>query len=140
MSKLTGKKVNMTQIWKDDKVVPVTIVKLDEKSDPAGLEAGKLVKVSGTSKGKGFQGVVKRWSFAGGPKTHGQKNRMRAPGSIGSTAPQRVVPGRKMPGHMGGERVTVKNLLVVEVKPESREVLLKGAVPGNRNSRIEIRL
>lgn len=140
MAKLVGKKLNMTQIWKDDKVVPVTIVKLDEKSDPSGLEIGKLVKVSGTSKGKGFQGVVKRWGFAGGPKTHGQKNRLRAPGSIGSTAPQRVVPGRKMPGRMGGERVTVKNLKVVEVKLESREVFLKGAVPGNRGSRVEIRM
>jgi len=140
MSKLIGKKLNMTQIWKDDKVVPVTVIKLDEKSDPADLETGKLVKVSGTSKGKGFQGVVKRWGFAGGPKTHGQKNRLRAPGSIGSTALQRVVPGRKMAGRMGGERVTVKNLQVVEVRPDSREILLKGAVPGNRGSKVEIRI
>jgi len=140
MSKLIGKKLNMTQIWKDDKVVPVTVIKLDEKSDSAGLEIGKLVKVSGTSKGKGFQGVVKRWSFAGGPKTHGQKNRLRAPGSIGSTAPQRVVPGRKMPGRMGGERVTVRNLKIMEVRPESREILLKGAIPGNRGNKVEIRL
>ena len=135
----------MTQIWKDDKVVPVTVIKLDEKSDPAMVrqladEAGKLVKISGTSKGKGFQGVVKRWSFAGGPKTHGQKNRLRAPGSIGSTAPQRVVPGRKMPGRMGGERVTVRNLKIMEVRPESREILLKGAIPGNRGNKVEIRL
>jgi len=130
----------MTQIWKDDKVVPVTVVKLDEKSDSAGLEIGKLVKVSGTSKGKGFQGVVKRWGFAGGPKTHGQKNRLRAPGSIGSTALQRVVPGRKMAGRMGGERVTIKNLQVVEVRPESHEVLLKGAVPGSRGSMVEIKI
>ena len=129
----------MTQIWKDDKVVPVTVIKLDEKSDPADLETGKLVKVSGTSKGKGFQGVVKRWGFAGGPKTHGQKNRLRAPGSIGSTALQRVVPGRKMAGRMGGERVTVRNLEVVKIDPEKQLIALKGAVPGRRGTLLEIR-
>ena len=138
--KLLGTKLNMTQVWKDDIVVPVTMVKLAEGSDVAALTEGALVKVSGTSKGHGFAGVVKRHGFGGGPKTHGQKNRFRAPGSIGATAPQRVTPGRKMAGRMGGVRITVKNLKVVEVRPESRELLLRGAVPGNKKGRIEIRI
>ncbi len=74
------------------------------------FQEGDKVRVSGLTKGRGFQGVVKRYNFAGGPKTHGQKNRWRAPGSIGSTAFQRVVKGRRMAGHMGMERVTIKNL------------------------------
>lgn len=128
----------MTQIWKDDAVVPVTVVQLDNSSNLSALEPNILVTVSGTSKGKGFEGVVKRHGFHGGPTTHGQKNRQRAPGSIGSTAPQRVIPGRKMPGRMGGVRVTTRNLQVIEVKPDTREVLLRGAVPGNRKGKVEI--
>ena len=100
--------------------------------------AGEKVTVSAISKGRGFQGVIKRHGFHGGPKTHGQKNRWRAPGSIGSTAPQRVTPGRKMPGHMGDERVTVKNLEVADVDPEKHELLLKGAVPGAPGGILEI--
>lgn len=128
----------MTQIWQEDRVVPVTVIKLDEKSDPATITAGVLVKVSGTSKGKGFAGVVKRHGFHGGPKTHGQKNRFRAAGSIGSTAPQRVIPGRRMAGRMGGVRVTTRNLKVAEVRTDTKEVLLRGAVPGNRRGKVEI--
>lgn len=138
MAKLTGKKLKMTQIWKNDRVFGVTLVKLDEGSDVSALAEDKKVKVSGISKGKGFQGVVKRHGFHGGPKTHGQKNRHRAPGSIGNTTPQRVIPGRKMAGHMGVQRVTVKNLKVVEIKPDAREVALNGAVPGNRGGKVEI--
>lgn len=136
--KLVGTKLNMTQIWKGEVVVPVTMVKLAEGSDLAALQEGALVKVSGISKGHGFAGVVKRHNFSGGPKTHGQKNRFRAAGSIGSTAPQRVTPGRRMAGRMGGVRVTVRNLKIVEVRPESREVFLRGAVPGNKKGKVEI--
>lgn len=100
--------------------------------------AGDMVRVSGISKGRGFQGTVKRHGFAGGPKTHGQKNRHRAPGSIGSTAFQRVVPGRRMAGHMGNVRVTLKNLEVIQVDTEKNLLLLKGAVPGPRGGVIEI--
>ncbi len=125
----------MDQIWQEDKVIPVTLVKMD--SDPD-FEVGKLVKVSGTSKGRGFQGVVKRHGFGGGPKSHGQKNRLRAPGSIGSTAPQRVYPGRRMAGHMGVERVTIKNLKIVEIDKENKIVFLRGAVPGAKNGKIQI--
>ena len=92
---------------------------------------GDVISVSGTSKGKGFAGVVKRWGFAGGPRTHGQSDRERAPGSIGqTTTPGRVFKGKKMAGRMGGERVTVKNLQIVSVDPETNEIEILGAVPG----------
>ncbi len=95
--------------------------------------AGDIVEVSGISKGKGFQGVVKRHKFSGGPKTHGQSDRQRAPGSIGAgTTPGRVIKGKRMAGRMGGERVTVKGLKVVEVTADS--FALQGLVPGGRGS------
>src|SRR3989344_8102658 len=99
--------------------------------------AGDMVRVSGISKGKGFQGAVKRHGFSGGPKTHGQKNRHRAPGSIGNTSPQRTLPGRRMAGRMGGVRKTVKNLEIVRVDAEKKIVFLKGAVPGNNGEEVE---
>lgn len=98
------------------------------------FQEGDRVKVTGTSKGKGFAGVVKRWGFAGGPKTHGQSDRHRAPGSIGGASwPARVWKGMKMPGRMGSERVTIRNLRVVKVDLEQNVLLVKGAVPGARN-------
>lgn len=139
MAKLVGQKIKMTQIFKDDIVVPVSVIKLTAESDLTNLKEGDKVKISGVSKGKGFQGVVKRHGFSGGPKSHGQKDRHRAPGSIGSTAPQRVMKGRRMAGRMGGERVTVKNLRVVGIDKDSNQLMLRGAVPGNKNSKIEIR-
>lgn len=100
---------------------------------------GDVVSVAGTSKGRGFQGVVKRHHFGGGSKTHGQSDRVRAPGSIGSSSyPSRVFKGMRMAGRMGGERVTVKNLRVVKVIPESNLLLVKGSVPGHNNSYVEI--
>jgi large subunit ribosomal protein L3 len=138
MSKIIGKKIKMDQIFKDERVIPISIVKLDEAADISNFKSGELVKVSGVSKGHGFQGVVKRHGFSGGPKTRGQKNRLRAPGSIGSTAPQRVPPGRRMPGRMGTERVTIKNLEIVNLDADRKIVFLKGAIPGNKNGKIEI--
>jgi len=175
----------MTQIWKGESVIPVTVIKAEpnqvsavrtkeknkyeavqlqsgrakrefrlsktssaeggqalktgESVDVSVFKEGDLVKVSGNSKGRGFQGVVKRHGFGGGPKTHGQKNRYRAPGSIGSTAFQRVVPGRKMAGHMGNERISIKNLEVVSVDKENNLLMLRGAVPGHRGTLLEIR-
>ncbi len=100
---------------------------------------GDYVSVSGTSKGRGFQGVVKRHHFGGGPRTHGQSDRERAPGSIGSSSfPSRVFRGQRMAGRMGGERVTVRNLEVVQVIPESNIMIVKGSVPGHINSYVEI--
>lgn len=169
----------MDQIWKDEKVIPVTVIKAEpnrvtltrtkekdhysavqlqngkekrefrvedesilkagDSVDVSAFNEGDLVEITGTSKGRGFQGVIKRHNFGGGPKTHGQKNRFRAPGSIGSTAFQRVVPGRKMAGHMGVETVSIKNLKVAKVDKENNLLMLKGAVPGSRGSLIMIK-
>ena len=102
---------------------------------------GEFVDISGTSKGKGFQGVVKRHGFAGvGQSTHGQHNRLRAPGSIGAASyPARVFKGMKMAGQMGNEKVTVQNLKVIKVVPEKNLLVLKGCVPGHKNSIVTIR-
>jgi large subunit ribosomal protein L3 len=100
---------------------------------------GDRVNVVGTSKGKGFTGAVKRWGFAGGPKSHGQSDRHRAPGSIGGASwPSRVWKGMKMAGRMGSERVTVRNLEVVKVDLEHNLLMVKGAVPGARNGYVLI--
>ncbi|MCS7221654.1 MAG: 50S ribosomal protein L3 [Anaerolineae bacterium] len=101
---------------------------------------GEKVDVTGTSKGRGFQGGVKRHGFRGGPKTHGQSDRHRAPGAIGSgTKPGRVYKGTRMAGHMGNARVTVQNLQVVRVYPEQNLIAVRGAVPGPRNGLLIIR-
>ena len=104
------------------------------------FEEGEFVDVSGISKGKGFQGVVKRHGFAGvGQATHGQHNRLRAPGSIGAASyPARVFKGMKMGGRMGGEKVKVMNLRVLKVIPEKNLLVLKGCVPGHKNSYLTI--
>lgn len=94
------------------------------------FEEGERVDVEGISKGRGFQGVMKRWGFSGGPKTHGSKFHRR-PGSIGQTTdPGRIWKGKKMPGHMGARKVTITNLEVVKIVPEKNLLLVKGAVPG----------
>ena len=101
---------------------------------------GDVVSVIGTSKGRGFQGVVKRHHFGGGFRTHGQSDRERAPGSIGSSShPSRVFKGMRMAGRMGGEQITVQNLKVVGVIPDSNLLLVKGSVPGAINGYLEIR-
>jgi large subunit ribosomal protein L3 len=102
---------------------------------------GEFVDVSGISKGKGFQGVVKRHGFAGvGQSSHGQHNRLRAPGSIGAASyPARVFKGMRMAGQMGNEKVTVQNLKVIKIVPEKNLLLLKGCVPGHKNSIISIK-
>ena len=104
------------------------------------FEEGELVDVTGTSKGRGFAGVVKRYGFGGGPKTHGQSDRQRAPGSVGAcTTPGRVFKGKRMPGRMGGERVTTQGLKVVLVDPERNLLAIRGAVPGSKNGLLLIR-
>ena len=110
----------------------------DELKPAVVFKTGDTVDVSGTSKGKGFQGVVKRHAFKGGPKTHGQSDRERAPGSMGqTTTPGRVYKGKRMAGRMGGERVTIQNLPVVAV--EDAGITIKGLIPGHKNGLIEIR-
>jgi len=110
-----------------------------DKVDVSLFKAGDKVNITGISKGKGFAGVVKRYHFAGGPKTHGQSDKHRAPGAIGSTTfPGRVYKGKKMAGHMGCEQVTVRNLEVVQTEPERNLLMVKGAVPGSRDSLVYI--
>ncbi len=99
---------------------------------------GEKVQVVGTSKGKGFQGVVKRHGFRGGPASHGHKDNLRMPGSIGAGGVQRVFKNMRMGGHMGDDQVTVKNLEIVEVHPENNELFIKGAIPGARNGFVYI--
>lgn len=106
-------------------------IELGAKIDASLFTPGESIDVVGTSKGKGFQGGVKRWGFSGGPKTHGQSDRTRAPGSIGSgTTPGRVLKGTHMAGRMGNARVTMKKLQVVQADPERNLLLVKGSVPG----------
>ncbi len=140
MTRLVGKKMKMTQMFKDGRQYGVTPIKLGEKADIALVKVGSSVMVSGISKGKGFAGGVKRWHFKGGPATHGQKNRHRAPGSIGNTTPQRVLPGRHMAGRMGMDRITSRNIPVLDVDTEKRVVLLNGSVPGTVGREMEIRI
>jgi len=99
---------------------------------------GEKVRVIGISKGKGFQGVVKRWGFAGSPASHGHKDQLRMPGSIGATGPARVFKGTRMGGHMGSEQVTAKWLEVVKIDQEKNSIFIKGAIPGARNGVVYI--
>lgn len=198
---IIGEKLGMTQVFKDDLMIPVTVIKagpcvvtqlksedidgygavqmgygevkpdratLPEKGhfkranteplrflaelplDPGSFKPGQKIKVdifeegdradvTGVSKGKGFAGVVKRWGFGGGPASHGARFH-RAPGSIGQCAtPSRVFKGKKMPGRMGGDRVTVQNLLVVGVDSDKNLLLVKGAVPGAKGTVVLVR-
>ncbi len=115
-------------------------LELGEAFDASLFKVGEAVDVIGTSKGKGFQGGVKRHGFRGGPKTHGQSDRTRAPGSIGSgTTPGRVLKGTRMAGHMGNVRVTTKKLQVIQADPERNLLLVKGSVPGANGGLLMIR-
>lgn len=204
MAFIIGKKLKMSQIWKDEKIIPVTLIqagpsvitqlrnqerdkyeaiqvgfdatkkkvnkplaghlknlgnfrylrefrldkgKLGEEKkeykvgdvlDVAQFSEGDKVVISGLDRGRGFQGVVKRYGFSGGPKSHGQKDRHRAPGSIGATAPQRVIPGRRMAGRMGKERKTISNLKIISIDKENNILAVKGAVPGMSGAILEI--
>ncbi|MFC6591786.1 50S ribosomal protein L3 [Deinococcus lacus] len=199
MKGILGTKIGMTQIWKGDRAIPVTVVLagpcpvVQRKSAPTdGYEAvqlgyaprsekglnkpqlghlgklgvspvrflrefrdfnpdgdtvnvdifaeGEKIDATGTSKGKGFQGVMKRWNFAGGPASHGAKKWHRRPGSIGQRkTPGRVYKGKRMAGHMGMDRVTVQNLEVVEVRPDENIILVKGAIPGANGGLVVLR-
>ena len=146
----TRKHVNKAQAgqWKD--MGSFSVVREFRMDDPSNyelgstfdvttFEAGDKIDVVGTSKGRGFQGVVKRHGFAGQNATHGTKDQVRMPGSIGATGPQRVFKGVRMPGQMGDKRVTVKNLEVVQVDPTRNVLAVKGAVPGARNGLVFIK-
>jgi large subunit ribosomal protein L3 len=124
---------------KEFRHLPTTLA-VGEVLTVEGFQKGDKVDVSGTGKGRGFQGVVKRHHFGGvGMTTHGQSDRPRAPGSIGSSSyPSRVFKGLRMAGRMGGKRISVRNLEVIEIMPESNIMLVKGNVPGAINSLVEI--
>ncbi|MBB6100182.1 large subunit ribosomal protein L3 [Deinobacterium chartae] len=199
MKGILGTKVGMTQVWKGDKVVPVTVVlagpcpvvqrktvdtdgynavqvgffpkKETRVNKPllghfkkAGVgptrflrefrdlsvdgdtitadvfEAGEIIDVTGTTKGRGTMGVIRRWGFAGGPATHGAKKWHRRPGSIGQRkTPGRVYKGKRMAGHYGVERVTISNLEIVEVRPEENLILVKGGIPGPNGGLVILR-
>src|ERR1700716_4742573 len=114
-------------------------LQVGESVTVAAFEVGQHVKVSGTSKGKGFQGTIKRHNFKSGPKSHGSHN-VRAPGSIGASAtPSRVFKGMKGPGRMGGGRIMQRGLTVVEVIPKQNLLLVRGAVPGPKGGTVEVR-
>ncbi len=113
-------------------------LKVGEKIDVSIFEPGEKVRVSAISKGKGFAGAVKRWGFHGRNATHGTKHEERTIGSTGSRFPQRVIKGRKMPGRMGSERITIKNLKIERIDPENNIIAVRGAVPGKRGTLLEI--
>jgi large subunit ribosomal protein L3 len=106
--------------------------------DASVFEAGDIVAVSGISKGKGFQGPVKRHGFSGAPTSHGHRHDTRRAGSIGATGPQRVFKGTRMAGRMGSDRITVKNLEVIAVDAKNGQLLVKGALPGRRGTLLEV--
>jgi len=112
--------------------------KIDDEIKAELFAIADEVKISGISKGKGFQGAVKRWGFHGRPATHGTKHELRSLGSTGSSFPERVIKGRKMPGRTGAERVTVGNLKVVKVDSENNLLVVRGAVPGRKGTLLEI--
>lgn len=191
MAFILGKKLGMTQIWQEDKVLPVTLIEagpcvvtqvktkekdgyesvqlgfekkeknvkkplqgkpyrfLREFRDVSGVKvgdeikidsfkAGDRIKITSTSKGKGFQGGVKRWGFHGRNKTHGVKHEERTLGSVGPSFPRHVIKGKKMPGRMGAAQTTIKNVFVAEIDAANNIMAIRGAVPGRRGILLEI--
>ncbi len=116
----------------------VSTAKVGDKVELSQFKAGDMVMVSAISKGKGFQGVVKRHGFHGGPRSHGQKHSEREPGSIGGGLRNRVPVGMRMAGRMGSDRVTVKNLKIAHIDPEENILYISGAVPGKRGTMVEV--
>ena len=134
------KELGQFKYLREFRVDDTEAIKVGDRVDVSLFKAGDLVDITGISKGKGFAGVVKRYHFAGGPKTHGQSDRHRAPGSIGATtSPGRVFKGTRMAGHMGNSRVTIRHLEVFGADPTRNLLLVKGAVPGAKNGLLLIR-
>ena len=134
------KELGQFRYLREFRVDDIEAIEIGERVDVSLFKEGDLIDITGISKGKGFAGVVKRHHFAGGPKTHGQSDRHRAPGSIGASAsPGRVLKGMRMAGHMGNERVTARHLKVLEANPDRNLLLVKGAVPGAKNGLLLIR-
>ena len=133
------KGVGQFKYLREFSVGDVSSVQVGQKFDVDMFKPGDLLDVTGISKGKGFAGVVKRYHFAGGPKTHGQSDRHRAPGSIGATTPGRVFKGTRMAGHMGDRQVTARNLKVLDVDLARHLLLVRGAVPGAKKGLLLIK-
>jgi large subunit ribosomal protein L3 len=132
-------KAGLKTLYKMTKEFPMDGLKVGDTVSVDKFAKGDKIKVSGVSKGKGFQGVMKRHNFAGGPGSHGSMFN-RAPGSIGASSfPSRVWKGQKMAGHMGSVRVSTRNLIVADVRPEQNLILVRGSVPGAPGTIIEIR-
>jgi large subunit ribosomal protein L3 len=115
-------------------------MKRGDKITTADFAIGQIVEIAGTSKGRGFQGVVKRHHFHGHPASHGHKDQLRTSGSIGAGGIQHVMKGMRMGGHMGVDRVTIKNLEIIDIDKEKNIIFIKGAVPGARNGLVEVRV
>lgn len=122
----------------NNKKDPLPQVEIGQTIDVSVFSEGDKVVVSAISKGKGFQGVVKRHGFHGGRRSHGQKHSEREPGSIGAGGKQRVLPGLRMAGRMGGDRVTVKNLIIARVDKDNNQLFVRGAIPGRKGTLVEI--
>ncbi|MBD3366081.1 50S ribosomal protein L3 [candidate division WWE3 bacterium] len=140
---ITGKKLNMTQVFKEDgTVVPVTLVEVAAKPETEEeIEIkGKSVVVTGTSKGKGFTGVIKRWNFQRQPETRGASDKVRVGGAIGAQTPGRVFKGKRMAGRSGGKRVTIRGLEIVDFKEDDNLILVSGSIPGPRNSEVTLKV
>ncbi len=148
MEFINVKKIGMTQIFDErNRLVPVTIVEVllskDEKAvlpPSINVEIGNVLRVQGISKGKGFQGAMKKHGAHGAPASHGRKHDMRRVGSIGSGWPERVMKGKKMPGRMGSKRVTIKNLPVIRVDKVNSLIAMKGSIPGARGCVVKVQL
>jgi len=129
---------NQKNIIKEFRVDEVGDLKIGDEIKADVFAEGDRVIVNSISKGKGYQGVVKRHGFAGAPASHGHRHDLRAPGSIGSAFPERVMKGKRMAGRMGSQSVTVKNLEIVKIDSEKGIIALRGAVPGNRGSVVKV--
>jgi len=140
MNPILVRKKEMLRFFDDTGAAEAATLLLGVEKDLEEIKEGVAVTVSGLSKGKGFQGVVKRHGFHGGPRSHGQKHNERMPGSIGAGGYQRVFKGRRMAGRMGGDKITIKNMKVLKVVPASGELLVRGAVPGRRGTQLKITL
>lgn len=137
MLKINALKLNMSQVFLESgKVVPVTILKSESDLTPELLN--QSVKIIGTSKGKGFTGVMKKWNFSGQQATRGQSDRPRAAGAIGGQTPGRVFLGKKMAGRHGNKKVTLKNLTVLMLDIDNKTLAISGPIPGSRNSIVEV--
>ncbi|MDD5066533.1 MAG: 50S ribosomal protein L3 [bacterium] len=133
-------KLKPHKIVKEFRLDKIETFKIGDKIMLTQFSEGDIIDVIGVSKGKGFQGVVKRYGFKGGPKTRGQSDRWRAPGAAGSgTSPGHVWKGKKMPGRMGSDRITIQRLRIAGVDKEKGLILIKGAVPGRKNSILVIK-